>query len=135
VCLDIYQLSASEELGDFARSFDIKLALQIYYRAEIKHKVIACFAETQQYDKIVPYAQTVGYQPDWQYLLQNIIAVNPAGAVGFAQMLVTAAGGPLVDTNTVCIELYTKKAKPSQNKQSQTNKAKTKLNKTKQNNN
>eukprot|EP01094_Clydonella_sp_ATCC50884_P017852 TRINITY_DN3190_c0_g1_i1.p1 TRINITY_DN3190_c0_g1~~TRINITY_DN3190_c0_g1_i1.p1 ORF type:complete len:1694 (+),score=825.21 TRINITY_DN3190_c0_g1_i1:167-5248(+) len=95
------KLSPTEELGDFVRQHDLKLALSMYHKAEVKHKVIACLAEMQEYDKIVAYAKKVGYQADWAYLLQNVVAANPQGAVGFAQMLLGAAEGPMVDVNMV----------------------------------
>lgn len=95
------KLGCSEELGDLIRQVDLPLALQVYYRAEIKHKVIGCLAELGQYDKIVAYARKVGYQADWAYLLQSIVAVNPNNAVNFAKLLIQDESGPLVDINQV----------------------------------
>eukprot|EP01104_Vermistella_antarctica_P012360 TRINITY_DN3564_c0_g1_i1.p1 TRINITY_DN3564_c0_g1~~TRINITY_DN3564_c0_g1_i1.p1 ORF type:complete len:1650 (+),score=639.09 TRINITY_DN3564_c0_g1_i1:193-5142(+) len=95
------KLGCSEELGDLVRQHDLKLALQIYYKAEVKHKVIACFAEIGQFEKIIAYATKVNYQPDWSYLLQNILAVNAEGGVKFATMLINNEGGPLVDVTAV----------------------------------
>ena len=95
------KLGCSEELGDLARQVDIRLALQIYYKAEVKHKVIACFAETAQFDKIVAYAKKVQYSPDWVFLLQNIMTVNPQGALQLATLLVTESTGPMVEINSV----------------------------------
>lgn len=95
------KLGCSEELGDILRNFDLKLALQVYYRAEIRPKVVGIFAETGQYDKIVTYCQRVGYSPDWGLLLQNILAQNPAGAQGFASTLLNAPGGPMIDVDMV----------------------------------
>lgn len=95
------KLGCSEELGDLIRQVDLKMALQVYYKAQVKNKVIACFAETGQFDKIVVYAKKVGYQPDWVFLLQNIVNINPQGALQFATMLVTDPDGPLVDVNAV----------------------------------
>lgn len=72
-----YQLECSEELGDMVKTLDINLSLSIYLRAEVPHKVIQCFAETGQYDKIILFANKVGFKPDYGYLLQNIIVVDP----------------------------------------------------------
>lgn len=47
------QLECSEELGDIVRTTDLNLALSVYLRANIPNKVVACFAETGQYAKIV----------------------------------------------------------------------------------
>ena len=51
-------------------------------------KVIQCFAETGQYQKIVLYAKKVNYQPDYIYLLRSIMRINPEQGVQFAQLLV-----------------------------------------------
>lgn len=99
--LNADKLGCSEELGDLVRNFDLKMALQIYYRAEIRPKVVGIFAETGQYDKIVTYCQRVGYSPDWGLLLQNILAQNPAGAQSFAATLLNAPGGPMIDVDLV----------------------------------
>ncbi|KAF9088822.1 hypothetical protein BGX29_012370, partial [Mortierella sp. GBA35] len=46
----------SEELGDIVKQHDLNLALSVYLRANVPNKVIACFAETKQYPKIILYA-------------------------------------------------------------------------------
>eukprot|EP01102_Stenamoeba_stenopodia_P016270 TRINITY_DN566_c1_g3_i1.p1 TRINITY_DN566_c1_g3~~TRINITY_DN566_c1_g3_i1.p1 ORF type:complete len:1717 (-),score=467.09 TRINITY_DN566_c1_g3_i1:143-5293(-) len=99
------KLACSEELGDLVRHADPKLSLQIYYRGEVKHKVVGALAELGQYEKIVAYAKKVSYQPDWAFLLHNLLATNPQSAVAFANMLLTTEGGPLVDINTV-VEVF-----------------------------
>lgn len=68
------KLDCSEELGDVVRPHDLNLALSIYLRANVPAKVVAAFAETGQFDKILPYATQVGYQPDYVVLLQNIVS-------------------------------------------------------------
>lgn len=68
------KLDCSEELGDIVRPHDLNLALSIYLRANVRAKVVAAFAETGQFDKILPYASQVGYQPDYVMLLQNIVS-------------------------------------------------------------
>jgi clathrin heavy chain len=95
------KLGCSEELGDLVKGYDMRMALQIYYRAEVRHKVVAVFAEAGQYDKIVTYCQSVGYSPDWSQLLQNVLATNRAGAQAFAAMLLGAEGGPMIDVTLV----------------------------------
>lgn len=47
------KLACSEELGDIVRSTDLTLALSVYLRANVPNKVVACFAETGQFAKIV----------------------------------------------------------------------------------
>jgi hypothetical protein len=68
------KLDCSEELGDIVRPHDLNLALSIYLRANVPGKVVAAFAETGQFEKILPYATQVGYQPDYVMLLQNIVS-------------------------------------------------------------
>ncbi|RDW67834.1 putative clathrin heavy chain [Coleophoma cylindrospora] len=69
------KLDCSEELGDIVRPHDINLALSIYLRANVPQKVVAAFAETGQFEKILPYATQVGYQPDYVQLLQHIVGL------------------------------------------------------------
>eukprot|EP00960_Hanusia_phi_P031208 749147-Hanusia_phi.AAC.3 len=76
---------------------DGTLALKVYNKANCPGKVIACFVETQQYDKILAYAQRVGYQPEWTGILANMVVLNPEGAVRLAQMLVNQEGGSKVN--------------------------------------
>lgn len=64
-CLTKYhfwlQLECSEELGDLVKTADPTLALSVYLRANVPNKVIQCFAETGQFQKIVLYAKKVNH--------------------------------------------------------------------------
>uniref|UniRef100_A0A670YUR1 Clathrin heavy chain n=1 Tax=Pseudonaja textilis TaxID=8673 RepID=A0A670YUR1_PSETE len=82
------KLECSEELGDLVKSVDPTLALSVYLRANVPNKVIQCFAETGQVQKIVLYAKKVGYTPDWIFLLRNVMRISPDQGQQFAQMLV-----------------------------------------------
>jgi len=82
------KLECSEELGDLVKQTDPTLALSVYLRANVPSKVIQCFAETSQFQKIVLYAKKVGYTPDYIFLLRNVMRVNPEQGLAFAQMLV-----------------------------------------------
>ncbi|KAL1972352.1 hypothetical protein VTN31DRAFT_6766 [Thermomyces dupontii] len=95
------KLEASEELGDIVRPHDMNLALQIYLQANVPHKVVAGFAETGQFDKILAYTKRVGYQPDYTQLLQHIVRVNPEKGAEFATQLVNEESGALVDLDRV----------------------------------
>ncbi|PQE09668.1 clathrin heavy chain protein [Rutstroemia sp. NJR-2017a BBW] len=95
------KLDCSEELGDIVRTSDTQLALAIYLRANVPHKVVAAFAETGQFEKILPYAQQAGYQPDYVQLLRNIISINPEKGAEFATQLANTEGGSLVDIERV----------------------------------
>ncbi|KAK9460391.1 uncharacterized protein V1516DRAFT_676506 [Lipomyces oligophaga] len=95
------QLECSEELGDIVHNHDPVLALSVYLRANIPAKVVACFAETGQFDKILPYCTKVGYQPDYTVLLQNLVRINPEKGSEFATQLASHEGGSLVDLNKV----------------------------------
>ncbi|KPP72822.1 clathrin heavy chain 1-like [Scleropages formosus] len=81
-------LECSEELGDLVKSVDPTLALSVYLRANVPNKVIQCFAETGQFQKIVLYAKKVGYTPDWIFLLRNVMRISPEQGLQFSQMLV-----------------------------------------------
>lgn len=80
------------------------LALSVYLRAEVPDKVIQCFAETGQFQKIVLYAKKVNYQPDWIFLLRQVMRVNPEQGAQFANMLVQD-GQCMADINQVCFAL------------------------------
>lgn len=80
----------------------MSLALSVYLRANVPNKVIACFAETGQTDKIVLYSKKVGYTPDYVGLLQHIMRTNPDKGAEFAAQLVNDESGPLVDVERVC---------------------------------
>lgn len=95
------KLTCSEELGDIVRQHDMTLALSVYLRANVPNKVIACFAETGQTEKIVLYAKKVGYHPDYVALLQHIMRTNPDKGAEFASALVNDETGPLVDVERV----------------------------------
>ncbi|KZF24742.1 clathrin heavy chain [Xylona heveae TC161] len=95
------KLECSEELGDIVRLHDLNLALAIYLRANVPQKVVAAFAETGQFEKILPYAKQSGYQPDFTSLLQHIVRVNPEKGAEFATALANEEGGPLVDIDRV----------------------------------
>ena len=95
------KLECSEDLGDIVRTHDINLALGIYLQANVPHKVVAAFAETGQFERILPYSKESGYQPDFTQLLQHIVRVNPEKGAEFATALANEEGGPLVDVDRV----------------------------------
>ncbi|KAF8141713.1 hypothetical protein EV363DRAFT_1308829 [Boletus edulis] len=95
------KLTCSEELGDIVRLHDMTLALSVYLRANVPNKVIACFAETGQTDKIVLYSKKVGYSPDYVALLQHVMRTNPDKGAEFATQLVNDETGSLVDIERV----------------------------------
>lgn len=98
-----YQLTCSEELGDVVRLHDMTLALSVYLRANVPNKVIACFAETGQTDKILLYSKKVGYTPDYVGLLQHVMRTNPEKGAEFATQLANDESGPLIDIERVRI--------------------------------
>lgn len=77
------------------------LALSAYLRANISNKVIACFAETGQTGKIIPYSKKVGYSPDYFVLLQNVMRSNPDKGAEFVTQLVNGKARPLGDVELV----------------------------------
>ncbi|XP_076345993.1 clathrin heavy chain 1-like isoform X1 [Tachypleus tridentatus] len=94
------KLECSEELGDLVKQVDPTLALSVYLRANVPNKVIQCFAETGQFQKIVLYAKKVGYTPDYIFLLRQVMRINPDQGASFSQMLVQD-DEPLVDINQI----------------------------------
>lgn len=94
------KLDCSEELGDLVKQFDSTLALSVYLRASVPAKVIQCFAETGQFQKIVLYAKKVNYQPDYPYLLRAIMRINPEQGTQFATMLIQD-DQPLADIGAI----------------------------------
>lgn len=95
------KLECSEELGDMVRTVDMNLALSVYLRANVPNKVVACFAELGQFDKIVLYSKKVGYTPDYVQLLQHLVRINPDKGAEFATQLVNDESGPMVDLDRV----------------------------------
>jgi clathrin heavy chain len=95
------KLECSEELGDIVKQHDATLALSVYLRANVPNKVISCFAETGQYNKIILYANKVGYQPDYIWLLQHILRIDPEKGSEFASMLLNNEGGPLASVEQI----------------------------------
>ncbi|KZV62300.1 clathrin heavy chain [Peniophora sp. CONT] len=95
------KLTCSEELGDIVRLYDFRLALSVYLRANVPNKVIACFAETGQTDKILLYANKVGFHPDYVSLLQHIMRTNQDQGAEFAAQLVNIDSGALIDVERV----------------------------------
>jgi len=100
------KLECSEELGDVVKQYDTLLALSVYLRANVPNKVINCFAETGQFNKIILYSKKVGYQPDYLYLLQLVLRTDPDKGVEFAQLLVNDENGPLVDLERI-LDVFT----------------------------
>ncbi|RUS26008.1 clathrin, heavy polypeptide, isoform CRA_b, partial [Jimgerdemannia flammicorona] len=95
------KLECSEELGDIVKQHDLTLALSVYLRAVVPNKVIACFAETQQYSKIILYAKKVGFTPDYASLLQTIMRLDPERGSEFATLLANDEAGPLVEIDRI----------------------------------
>jgi clathrin heavy chain len=90
-------------LGDLVKTLDATLALSIYLRGNVPHKVVQCFAETGQFEKIILYSKKVNFEPDYHFQLRQVIRSNPEAAVQFAIKLATEGpdGKPLVDLTQV----------------------------------
>ncbi|KAK8050053.1 clathrin heavy chain [Apiospora phragmitis] len=95
------KLDFSEKLGDQIRPHDVNMALAVYLKGNAPHKVVAAFAETGQFEKILPYVSQTGYQPDWISLLNHIVRVNSEKGAEFASSLANNEGGSLVDIERV----------------------------------
>ncbi|TKR78217.1 hypothetical protein L596_019061 [Steinernema carpocapsae] len=97
------KLECSEELGDLVRPHDPNIALSVYLRGNVPHKVVQCFAETGQFDKIILYAKKVGFEPDYLFQLRQVLRTSPDKASDFAKMLSAEGenGEPLADLNQI----------------------------------
>uniref|UniRef100_A0AC35THB5 Clathrin heavy chain n=1 Tax=Rhabditophanes sp. KR3021 TaxID=114890 RepID=A0AC35THB5_9BILA len=97
------KLECCEELGDLIRPHDISLALSVYLRGNVPHKVVQCFAELGQFDKIILYAKKIGFTPDYAFQLRQVIRSKPEMAADFAKMLVAEGDGsePLLEMGTI----------------------------------
>jgi clathrin heavy chain len=71
------------------------LDLSVYLHPNMPNKVVACFAETGQFEKIV-YSKKVDFQPDYATLLQHLVRTNPETDA----QLVNDENGPLVDVES-----------------------------------
>merc|ERR1719343_1678291 len=91
------KLTCSEALGDLIMPSDTGMALSVYLRSNCHSKAINCFVMRQEYDKIVPYASSVGFKMDYSSMLNNLLFSNPQGALDLAKGLVSAEGGPLIN--------------------------------------
>lgn len=100
------KLEMSEELGDLVMGVDVNMALTIYLRANVAEKVINCYMQRGEFDKIVTYASKANYHVDYSYMLQQLVRSNPQGALDFAKKLATnETGTQLIDANTV-LEIF-----------------------------
>ena len=101
------KLESSEELGDLLMTVDVNLALNIYLKGNAPEKVINCFMQRGEFDKIVTYASRVNYHVDYTYMLQQLVRSNPQGALEFAKKLANTEGNQvqLIDSNTV-LEIF-----------------------------
>lgn len=96
------KLTCSEVLGDMLAPIDAALALKVYYASgEAHEKVMNCLLKTQQFDRIIPYAQEKSYTPNWHFVLHSVVTVNPAQALQMALSLYKNASGPLVEIAVV----------------------------------
>ena len=96
------KLEMSEELGDLVMTVDVNMALTIYLRSNAPEKVINCYMQRGEFDKIVTYAARVNYHVDYTYMLQQLVRSNPPGALEFAKKLANnETGVQLIDANTV----------------------------------
>lgn len=96
------KLECSEELGDLVRPADKSIAFVIYEKAHVAPKVVACLAELGQFDRIIPYAESQNYSPNYDALLAHIVTINPDKGAEFATNLYKAnPDAPLINMERV----------------------------------
>ncbi|ETE62313.1 Clathrin heavy chain 1, partial [Ophiophagus hannah] len=93
------KLECSEELGDLVKAADPTLALSVYLRANVPNKVIQCFAETSQFQKIVLYAKK-NNRPAEGHLQTRLLEMNLIHA---PQWLVNFFGSLSVEDSVECL--------------------------------
>ena len=67
------KLECSEVLGDMVKTVSPTLALSVYVRGDAPDKVIQCFAETGEFDKIVLYAKKVNWAGNYANVLRLVV--------------------------------------------------------------
>ena len=60
-----------EKLGDLIMPSDAGMPLTVYLRSEYHSKTINDFVQYRKYDKIVPYASSVGLKIDYSLMLSQ----------------------------------------------------------------
>lgn len=94
------KLECSEELGDLVYPLDQETALKIYVKGRANQKVVQAFAARGEMDKLGAYCEQTGYTPDFSYLLQRLLAVNPTAAVQLA-LIISQKTPPPMDLNSL----------------------------------
>lgn len=87
------KLECSELLGDMIKPINTQLALSVYVRGGerdpgAKNKVIQCFAEMGEFDKIVLYAKKVSWEGDYANVLRLVLQTAPDKSGAFAKAIV-----------------------------------------------
>ncbi|KAH7823081.1 Clathrin heavy chainC [Monocercomonoides exilis] len=92
------KISASEELGNFLRQYDIQLALIIYLQSKSHEKVAQIYCELGEYENVIKYCKSNNYKAPYTELLRGVCQINPAGSEQFCKLLYdNAPEGPLID--------------------------------------
>eukprot|EP00475_Leptophrys_vorax_P023365 TRINITY_DN31984_c0_g1_i1.p1 TRINITY_DN31984_c0_g1~~TRINITY_DN31984_c0_g1_i1.p1 ORF type:complete len:1710 (+),score=512.71 TRINITY_DN31984_c0_g1_i1:70-5199(+) len=98
------KLTFSEELGDVLRVFDVKLACSVYLRSNAPEKSIGCLLQLGEFQRILDYAKSINFTPDYPLLLQQLHRVNREKAREFASML--SNNQPSLINVNVVVELF-----------------------------
>jgi clathrin heavy chain len=87
--------------SDLLRNADLRLACSVFFRAQVPTKTIGCFLQLGEYAKIIQYAKSVRFTPDYPVLLQQLHRFKPEEANAFAIMLLQNEDGALIDITQV----------------------------------
>ena len=93
------KLTCSEALGDIFYQ-DNKLAAAVYFKAMAHDKVIASLIRQGLYEKVLQYAKTNNYTPDYNDLIRRLIQSDPQGAENFTKMLANT-DAELIDAESI----------------------------------
>jgi len=103
------KLECSEQLGDMIKPINTQLALSVYVRGGerdpgAKNKVIQCFAELGEFDKIVLYAKKVSWEGDYANVLRLVLQTAADKSGAFAKAIVADGLAPMENLVQVFME-------------------------------
>lgn len=102
------KLTMSDALGEVIKQYDPQLALSVFIRGDNPERVVQGLVETQQFDKILPYAEKCGKDINFNQVISAVVPVNADAALGLAKLLTNREGGqqPRVSVEQVANTFY-----------------------------
>ena len=101
------RVQCCEKLGELIMPSNAGMVLNVYLRAACHSKAINYFIQWGKYDKIVPYASSVGLKMDGASMLSQLLFRNSQGTLDLIKSLVNAEGLGLEDEHHRKININT----------------------------